>query len=177
MPKKLIIQDSRGNAYDASMLEKIGNRSRATILRLMNQVVSGSLLVDDLIAKLRKNKKFVRININDLVFIGKKNPETGKRIEYTVEFIMEKTGVVRETAIRRIKKALKDPSKESGLLREATIGQDAIDMRTTELTEEQLPIWKEMQRVTESCRDAHDRYYKPIDYTQRKRATMNTKRR
>ena len=176
MPKKSIIVDSCGRSYTVKDLVEIGKRTRSVIHRLIKRIATGEFTPDELIAKLKKNKKFVKTDLSKLVFIGKKNQETGLKAAYTVKSIMQDASVCKETALKRIKKALKDPSYESELLNTPPIGEDAIDRRPAKLTEEQWVIWREFEKVNESCRDNFDRYYDPIDFSKVRRVTMSTKR-
>jgi hypothetical protein len=89
-------------------------------------------------------------------FTGKPTKKYPKGRVYTVDLIMKKSGIKRQSAIWRIKRALKDPSKESELLKPSQKPRIARHIPTPEeLTPKQRETMRQFKDIADGRVSVH----------------------
>ena len=126
----LKFKDKSGKTWTTMELAKAADRSDSWGYKQIAKVVKGLTTIEEVLEKAWANP-----GGRELIFIG----ESG--IKYTPAIVADKAGISRQAAAKRIRAAIANPLKECGLF------TCAHGLRSENLTDEQLVVWKQFNAV------------------------------
>ena len=109
-----------GDVWSVTKLAKLAGKSKFWAQMRFGLVKRGEKSIEEIVEEARASSelsKFVDIPVNSkYFFIGKPTLEYPEGKKYTVDEVMRVSGISREGAVYRIKKAIKYPTREKTIL-------------------------------------------------------------